>query len=44
MEVLMSVLPEELAREIYRDRRNNIWTVVLLVAVIVLIVVAWSRS
>jgi hypothetical protein len=39
----MSVLPDKLAHEIDRDRRNNIWTVVLIAAIVLLIIIAWSR-
>ena len=35
--------PEELARLIDRDRRNNAWTIVLMAAVIILILIAWGR-
>jgi hypothetical protein len=36
--------PEELARAIDRDRRNNVWTIIMVAAVIVLILVAWGRG
>jgi predicted nucleic acid-binding Zn ribbon protein len=35
---------EELERELRRDRRNASYTVVLVIAVIVLVVWAWSQS
>jgi hypothetical protein len=35
---------EQLEHDIERDRRNTISTVILVVTVIVMIVIAWSRS
>jgi hypothetical protein len=35
---------EQLEHDIQRDRRNSTFTVILVVAVIVLILIAWSRS
>ena len=36
--------PEELAHAIDRDRRNNMWTIIMVAAVIILILVAWGRG